>query len=65
MTYLVYGDYGLETQNLLEGTDWLQEARDFVRRYTRWGDMGGYENIYIVDEQGKLYQAMYADEIPT
>jgi hypothetical protein len=60
-TYLVYGDYGLETQNLLEDFDFLQEARNFIRGYTRWDDMGGYENIYIVDAQGKLYQAMYAN----
>jgi len=60
--YQVYGDYGLETQNLLEDSDWLQEAREFLRRYIRWGDMGGYENIYIVDKHGNLYQAVYANE---
>ena len=61
MIYKIYGDYGLSSQNLLEEFDWLQEARDWLRGYTRWGDMGGYEFIYIMDEQEHIYQAIYAD----
>ena len=48
-------------RSLLEEFDWLQEARDWLRGYTRWGDMGGYEYIYIMDEHENIYQAIYAD----
>jgi outer membrane biogenesis lipoprotein LolB len=63
MLYQIYGDYGFDTQNLLEEFNWLQEARDWLRGYTRWGDFGGYDNIYIVDKQGNIYQAVYAEEM--
>ena len=60
--YQIYGDYGLSTQNLLEESQWLQVAREWLNRYVRWGDFGGYENIYIVDQNGRIYQAAYAEE---
>lgn len=60
--YKIYGDYGMSTEYLLEEFDWLQEARDWLRGYTRWGDFGGYDSIYIVDEFGGIYQAVYAKE---
>jgi hypothetical protein len=63
MMYKIYGDYGLDTQNLLEEFPFLQYARNWLRGYTRWGDFGGYENIYIVGEDGGIYQATYAEEI--
>lgn len=60
--YKIYGDYGLATENLLEDFDWLQVAREWLNNYVRWGDFGGYENIYIVDQNGRIYQAAYAEE---
>ena len=60
--YKIYGDYGMSTQNFLEEFPMLEFARNWVRGYTRWGDFGGYENIYIVNENGYIYQALYAEE---
>lgn len=62
MTYKIYGDYGLASQNLLEEFNWLQEARAWLNGYIRWGDFGGYDHIYIMDNQEKIYQAVYAEE---
>ena len=61
MTYQIWGDYNLDCQNLLEEFDWLQQARDWLNGYTRWGDLGGYNHIYIMDKQEHIYQAIYAD----
>ena len=61
--YQVYGDYGLETECELYSHNSLTFVRRWLDGYTRWGDMGGYENLYLVDEQGKLYQAVYADNL--
>lgn len=45
--YYVYGDYGYNSEQELYVTNSLQEARDWARRYTRWGDMGGYNCIEV------------------
>jgi hypothetical protein len=59
--YKIYGDYGMSTQNLLEEFGWLQDARQWLLGYTTY-DFGGYENIYIVGEDGGIYQAIYAED---
>lgn len=46
-TYYVYGDYGYVSECELYETNSLQEARTFARRYTRWGDFGGYNVIEV------------------
>lgn len=46
-TYYVYGDYGYTSECELYETNNLQEAKDFARNYTRWGDMGGYNCIEV------------------
>ena len=46
-TYYVYGDYGYESECELYSTNNLQEAKDFARNYTRWGDFGGYNIIEV------------------
>jgi len=61
--YKIYGDYGMSTENLLEEFNWLDEARSWLSNYIRWGDFGGYDNIYIVGEDGGIYQAVYAEEM--
>ena len=60
MIYQIWGDYGKPSQNLLEEFNWLEEARAWLRGYTRWGDFGGYDSIYIMDKQKNIYQAAYA-----
>jgi cytosine/adenosine deaminase-related metal-dependent hydrolase len=45
--YYVYGDYGYTSEQELYDTPNLQEALDFARNYTRWGDMGGYNCIEV------------------
>lgn len=59
-TYYVYGDYGYDSENELYETNNLQEAKDFARNYTRWGDMGGYNCIEVAwfTEDGE-----YVDEL--
>ena len=46
-TYTVWGDYGYNSEQELYSTNNLQEAKDFARNYTRWGDMGGYRCIEV------------------
>ena len=46
-TYKVFGDYGYVSENELFETNNLQEALNFARSYTRWGDMGGYNVIEV------------------
>ena len=46
-TYTVWGDYGYNSENELYSTNNLQEAKDYARNYTRWGDMGGYICIEV------------------
>ena len=46
-TYYVFGDYGYESECELYSTNNLQEAKDFARNYTRWGDFGGYNIIEV------------------
>jgi hypothetical protein len=46
-TYYVYGDYGYNLEQELYQSTCLQEARDFARDYTRWGDFGGYNQIEV------------------
>lgn len=45
--YYVYGDYGYNSEQELYETQSLTEALDWARRYTRWGDMGGYNCIEV------------------
>jgi len=59
--YQIWGNYKLASQNLLEEFDWLPEARDWLHRYIRWGDFGGYDYIYIMDKKENIYQAVYND----
>ena len=61
MTYMVYGDYALDTQCELYSHNSLEFVRRWLDGYIRWGDFGGYEQIYIVDGQGKIYKAVYAN----
>ena len=53
LLFLVYGDYGLETQTLLYETTLYSEAEQFFNGYTDSGDLGGYESIelgYFLDD---------------
>jgi hypothetical protein len=47
MTYKFYGDYGFETECLLEEFATLSEATRWVQGYTR-RDMGGYQVIEVL-----------------
>lgn len=54
-TYYVYGDYGYNSeQELYQSTD-LEDARDFARDYTRYGNTGGYNQIEVAwfDDDGE------------
>jgi hypothetical protein len=45
MIYYVYGDYGYETECVLEVFNSPERAVQFVKGYTKHGDMGGYGQI--------------------
>ena len=59
-TYYVYGDYGYVSENELYSTNNLQEALNFARNYTRWGDMGGYSVIEVAwfNEDGEYIEEL-------
>lgn len=65
-TYYVFGDYGYESECELYSTNNLQEAKDFARNYTRWGDFGGYNIIEVAwfNEDGEYIEELIirADE---
>jgi len=63
-TYYVYGDYGYNSENELYSTNNLQEAKDYLREYTRWGDMGGYAVLEVAwfDECGEYMTEMTVHE---
>ena len=45
MIYYVYGDYGYESECELEVFKTPERAVQFVKGYTKHGDMGGYGQI--------------------
>lgn len=45
--FQIYGDYGLESQNLLEDFDLLSEAERWAKGYTR-RDLGGYSEVIVL-----------------
>jgi hypothetical protein len=45
--YGVFGDYGYTSQQLLFESNSVNEAIKFAERYTRAGDMGGYNIIEV------------------
>jgi hypothetical protein len=45
MIYYVYGDYGYESECELEVFNSPERAVQFVKGYTKHGDMGGYGQI--------------------
>jgi len=47
MNYQIYGDYGYETECLLEEFATLAEAKRWVQGYTR-RDMGGYQVVEVL-----------------
>jgi hypothetical protein len=52
MAYQIYGDYGFSGEAFLEEFERLDDAVDWVERYTRDGDMCGYNRIEVVDFDG-------------
>jgi len=65
MVYIVYGDYASVGENILFDSKYLSEAINFVERYIRWGDMGGYGVIDVIsiDEMGNTtVEANWFDE---
>ena len=63
--YTVYGDYGTDDENILFDSEYLSDAIDFVKRYIRWGDMGGYKVIEVIslDPMGiEFVEANWFDE---
>ena len=46
-TYYVFGDYGYADQCELYASTSLSEAEAFARKYVRWGDFGGYNEIAV------------------
>ena len=66
MMYQIYGVWfddrdDQSYSNLLEEFDWLDEARIWFRCYTRH-NLGGYDNVMLVDAQGKTLQSVWANE---
>lgn len=45
--FKIYGDYGYESEQLLEEFDSLAEAERWAKGYTRRGDLGGYSQIEV------------------
>jgi len=65
MIYTVFGDYGTDSENILFQSEYLSDAIDFVKRYIRWGDMGGYKVIEVIslDAMGiEFVEANWFDE---
>ena len=48
MKYFVYGDYGYDTECELEVFKNETRAIQFVKGYTKHGDMGGYNRIEVI-----------------
>jgi hypothetical protein len=48
MKYFVYGDYALDTECELEVFKNETRAIQFVKGYTKFGDMGGYNRIEVI-----------------
>jgi hypothetical protein len=48
MEYFVYGDYALDTECELEVFKNETRAIQFVKGYTKFGDMGGYNRIEVI-----------------
>ena len=48
MQYFVYGDYGYDTECELEVFKTETRAIQFVKGYTKFGDMGGYNRIEVI-----------------
>ena len=48
MQYFVYGDYGYNTECELEVFKTETRAIQFVKGYTKFGDMGGYNRIEVI-----------------
>lgn len=46
--YKIYGDYGYESEQLLEEFGVLSEAKRWAERYTSRGDTGGYNSIEVL-----------------
>lgn len=46
-TYYVFGDYGYVNEQELFRSSSLSEAKEWAQRYTRHGDMGGYNCIEV------------------
>jgi len=53
MKYQIYGDYGLDSQNLLEEFKFIETARGWFKKYTL-RDIGGYSNISLVTASGEV-----------
>ena len=49
MRYQIWGYSYADGSTLLEEFDSSSEAINWVDRYTRWGDTGGYDVIDVVD----------------
>ena len=66
-TYYVYGDYGYTSECELYETNSLSEAKRFVDKYTRAGDLGGYNVIEVAwfADDGEYIEEMRvtADEV--
>ncbi|MCC6887763.1 MAG: hypothetical protein IT536_04435 [Hyphomicrobiales bacterium] len=48
MKYKIFGNYGLESEQLLEECSSRDEAIQWAKGYTRWGNLGGYEAIEVI-----------------
>ena len=45
--FQIYGDYGYASEQLLEEFDTQKEAVSWAKGYTKWGDLGGYDQIEV------------------
>jgi hypothetical protein len=45
--FKIYGDYGYQSETLLEEFDRLDDATRWLKRYVRWGNMGGFDIIEV------------------
>jgi hypothetical protein len=45
--YYVYGDYGYSSENCLAEFDTLAQAKLWFDKYTRNGDLGGYDVLEV------------------
>ena len=46
--YQIYGDYGYISECLLEEFDDLKEAVQWADKYTKGGDLGGYNAVEVI-----------------